>query len=79
MLPDIRHGDAVVGRDPGANDAIKSCGFTEANSVLFISRIGEELSRASVVTKKYRSVVGGIFFLSRRLCIFFFPRSVIEI
>jgi hypothetical protein len=46
-----------------------------------ISRIGEELSRASVVTKKHRSVVGGIYFLSRRLCVcvFFFPRSVIEI
>ncbi len=56
-------------------------GFTEANSVSLISRIGEELSRASVVTKKHRSVVGGIYFLSRRLCVcvFFFPRSVIEI
>jgi hypothetical protein len=71
VLPYIHHGDGVVGRYPAANDPIESCGFTEANSVLLISRIGEELSRASVVTKKYRSVVGGIFFLSRRLCIFF--------
>ncbi len=46
VLPDIHHGDGVVGRHPAANDAIKSCGFTEANSVLLISRIGEELSKS---------------------------------
>jgi len=46
VLPHIHHGDGVVGRHPAANDAIKSCGFTEANSVLLISRIGEELSKS---------------------------------
>jgi hypothetical protein len=47
VLPDIHLGDGVVGRHLAENDAIKSCGFTEANSVLLISRIGKELSRAS--------------------------------